>query len=93
MLLTRQQIKAKKRHAKRLGQLLKEVRVELQHNIGMLEDSCIERGSWESREISGSHDTYSVIGDILAIANEWERLNHFEIEERLSQVEEKFYPD
>ena len=93
MLLTRQQIKAKKRHAKRLGQLLKEVRIELQQNIGTLESSCIEHGSWEGTEISGSHETYSVIGDILAIANEWDRLNHFEIDEKLSQVEAKFYPD
>lgn len=91
MLLTRQQLKAKKRNAKRLGQLLKDARIELDQNIATLEEIALDHGSWEMADILGSQTTNSLIGQILAIADEWEQLNHFEIEEKLSRIEDKFY--
>ncbi|HBB32982.1 MAG TPA: hypothetical protein DDZ80_32750 [Cyanobacteria bacterium UBA8803] len=91
MLLTRQQIKAKKRNAKRLGQLLKEARIELEHSIALLEDTALDQGDWEMAELSSSQNAHSVIGEILAIADEWHQLNHFQIEEKLSLIEGKFY--
>ncbi|MBE9126600.1 hypothetical protein IQ257_15685 [Coleofasciculus sp. LEGE 07092] len=91
MLLTRQQIKAKKRNAKRLGQLLKDARRELEQTVAALEDTALVDGSLEMADISGSQNINSLIGQILAIANEWSRLNHFEIEEKLDQIEGKFY--
>ena len=91
MLLTRQQVKAKKRNAKRLGQLLRDASTELQQNLGVFEDSYLEHGSWERGQLSGSHNAHSLIGQILAIADQWDQLNHFQIEERLSQIEENFY--
>lgn len=93
MLLTRQQIKAKKRNAKRLGQLLKDVSLELQQNLVVIEDSCVECGDWEGIHLSSSQNAHSVIGQILTIADDWERLNHFQIEEKLSQIEAHFYPN
>jgi RNA polymerase-interacting CarD/CdnL/TRCF family regulator len=91
MLLTRQQIKAKKRNAKRLGQLLQDARQELVKSIAMLEDTTIEEGIWQLPDVSGSHKAHSAIGQILAIANQWNDLNHFEIEEKLSLIENTFY--
>ncbi|NEO30536.1 MAG: hypothetical protein F6K36_08895 [Symploca sp. SIO3C6] len=93
MLLTRQQIKAKKRNAKRLGQLLKDVSMELQENLVVIEDSCVEHGDWEEIHLSSSQNAHSVIGQILTVAGDWERLNHFQIEEKLSQIEAHFYPN
>ena len=93
MLLTRQQIKAKKRNAQRLAQLLKDARRELEENLAVIEDTAIEQGSWRIADISGSQDAHSVIGQILAIADKWHQFNHFEIEQQLSQIEQKFYPD
>ncbi|HAG83111.1 MAG TPA: hypothetical protein DD379_05440 [Cyanobacteria bacterium UBA11162] len=91
MLQTRQQLKAKKRNAKRLGQLLKQARIELEQSIATLEDTAIDQGSWEMTDISSSQNFHSVIGQILAIADEWHQLNHFQIEEKLSQIEHRFY--
>ena len=91
MLLTRQQIKAKKRNAKRLGQLLQDARHELVQSIAMLEDTTIDEGIWQLPDISTSHKAHSAIGQILAIANQWNELNHFEIEEKLSLIENTFY--
>lgn len=93
MLLTRQQAKAKKRNAQRLGQLLKDARIEFDHNLGVFEDNCLEEGSWGIADLSCVQEAHLVIGQILAIAKEWEELNHFQIEERLSEIEEEFYPD
>jgi len=93
MLLTRQQVKAKKRHARRLGQLLRDARIELDHNLGVFEDNCIEDGSWGVADIACSQDAHLLIGQILTIAAAWEELNHFEIEEKLSEIEEQFYPN
>jgi L-rhamnose isomerase len=93
MLLTRQQAKAQKRNAKRLGQLLKEVRTELEQSLAALEDTAIENGSWGMTEMSYSQDAYSLIGQILAIADKWEQCNHFEIDEQLAQIEKKVYID
>lgn len=93
MLLTRQQAKAQRRNAKRLGQLLKEARTELEQSLAALEDTAIENGSWGTTEMSYSQDAHSLIGQILAIANQWEQCNHFEIDEQLSQIEAKFYID
>ncbi|MEQ8537551.1 MAG: hypothetical protein RIB93_08825 [Coleofasciculus sp. D1-CHI-01] len=91
MLLTRQQLKAKKRNAKRLSQLLQDARRELEHNIIMLEDTVLDQGIWQMSDILPSQNTHSVIGEILAIADAWEQLNHFEIEEKLDNIEGKFY--
>lgn len=93
MLLTRQQAKAQKRNAKRLGQLLKDARAELEQSLVVLEDSAIEDGSWVMKELSYSQNVYSVLGQILAIADKWEQCNHFEIDEKLSQLEQNFYQD
>ncbi|MBD0363655.1 MAG: hypothetical protein ICV55_12935 [Coleofasciculus sp. C3-bin4] len=93
MLLTRQQIKAQKRNAQRLGQLLQDARKELEQSLAVIEHTAIAQGSWGTADVSYSQDAYSVIGQILAIAEEWNHFNHFEIEEKLSQIEEKFYPD
>ncbi len=93
MLLTRQQAKAQKRNAKRLGQLLKDARTELEQSLAVLEDTAIEEGDWGMGTLSCSQNAYSLIGQILAIADKWEQCNHFEIDEKLSQIERKFYPD
>jgi hypothetical protein len=93
MLLTRQQAKAQKRNAKRLGQLLKEARTELEQSLAALEDTAIENGSWGMTEMSYSQDAYSLIGQILALADKWEQCNHFEIDEQLAQIEKKVYID
>lgn len=93
MLLTRQQAKAQKRNAKRLGQLLKDARAELEQSLVVLEDSAIEDGSWVMKELSYSQNVYSVLGQILAIADKWEQCNHFELDEKLSQLEQNFYQD
>jgi hypothetical protein len=93
MLLTRQQIKAKKRNAQRLAQLLKDARRELEQSLTVIEDTVIEQGFWGTADISCSQDAHSVIGQILAIADKWHQCNHFEIEEKLSQIEKEFYPD
>ena len=91
MLLTRQQAKAQKRNAKRLGQLLKDARTELEQSLAVLEDTAIEDGGWGMLELSCSQDAYSLMGQILAIADKWEQCNHFEIDEKLSQIESKVY--
>ena len=91
MLLTRQQAKAQKRNAKRLGELLKDVRRELDQSLTLIEETAIDHGSWGIADISGSQETYSVMGQILVIAEKWEQCNHFEIDEQLSQLEKKFY--
>ncbi len=93
MLLTRQQIKAKKRNAQRLAQLLKDARRELEQSLTVIEDTAIEQGLLGMADISCSQDAHSVIGQILAIADKWYQCNHFEIEEKLSQIEKEFYPD
>ena len=93
MLLTRQQAKAQKRNAKRLGQLLREARRELEENLNLLEDTAIEDGGWGMAQLSCSQDAYSLMGQILAIADKWEQCNHFEIDEKLSQIEQQFYQD
>ncbi len=93
MLLTRQQVKAQKRNAKRLGQLLQDARKELDQSLTVVEHTAIAQGSWGVSDISYSQEAHSVIGKILAIAEEWNHLNHFEIEEKLSQLEQKFYQD
>lgn len=93
MLLTRQQAKAQKRNAKRLGQLLKDARRELEQSLLVLEDTAIEDGDWGMAALSGSQNTYSLVGQILAIADKWEQCNHFEIDEKLSQLEQRFYTD
>ncbi|GAB4191549.1 MAG: hypothetical protein Fur006_34830 [Coleofasciculaceae cyanobacterium] len=93
MLLTRQQAKAQKRNAKRLGQLLKDARMELEQSLATLEDTAIGDGSWGMTVLSCSQDTYSLLGQILAIADKWEQCNHFEIDEKLSQIEQQFYQD
>ncbi len=93
MLLTRQQAKAQKRNAKRLGQLLKDARRELEENLTLIEDTAIEDGSWGMTTLSCSQNTYSLMGQILELADKWEQCNHFEIDEKLSQIESKFYQD
>lgn len=93
MLLTRQQIKAKKRNAQRLAQLLKDARRELDQSLTIIEDTAIEQGVWGMADISCSQDAHSVIGQILVLADKWHQCNHFEIEEKLSQIEKEFYPD
>jgi hypothetical protein len=91
MLLTRQQAKAQKRNARRLGQLLKDIRTELEQSLATIEYSAIEDGSWGRVELSYSQDAYSLIGQILALADNWEQCNHFEIDEKLSEIEGQFY--
>lgn len=93
MLLTRQQIKASKRNAQRLGQLLQDARKELEESLTVIEHTAIAQGSLGMDDISCSQEVYSVIGQILAIADQWNQFNHFEIEEKLSQIEEKLYQD
>jgi len=93
MLLTRQQAKAQKRNAKRLGQLLRDARIQLEQHLAVFEESAIEDGGWGSVHMSCSHDAYSLIGQILAIADKWEQCNHFEIDEKLSQIEQQIYAD
>jgi hypothetical protein len=93
MLLTRQQAKAQKRNAKRLGQLLRDARKELEQSLLVFEESAIEDGGWGNLEISCSQDAYSLIGQILEVAQLWEGCNHFEIEDKLSQIEDKIYQD
>ena len=93
MLLTRQQAKAQKRNAKRLGELLKDVRKELDQSLAIIEETALGHGSWGMADISCSQETYSVIGQILALADKWEQCNHFEIDEKLSQLEKEFYQD
>lgn len=93
MLLTRQQVKANKRNAQRLGQLLKDASKELEQSLGIIEHTAIAQGSWGSSDISYSQDAHSMIGDILALANRWEQYNHFEIDEKLSKIEDKLYQD
>ena len=92
MLLTRQQAKAQKRNAKRLGQLLRDARRDLEENLNLLEDTAIEDGAWGIAQLSCSQDAYSLMGQILAIADNWEQCNHFEIDDKLSDIERKFYP-
>ncbi len=91
MLLTRQQIKAQKRNAKRLGELLKDARKELEQSLAVIECSAVGNGSWGMKDVSYSKDAYSIIGQLLALADGWERFNHFEIEEKLSELENEFY--
>ncbi len=91
MLLTRQQAKAQKRNAKRLGQLLQDARRELEQSLLVLEGSALEDGSWVTADLSGSQNAYSVVGQLLAIADKWEQCNHFEIDEKLSEIEQTFY--
>ncbi|HEY9599943.1 MAG TPA: hypothetical protein V6D33_19960 [Cyanophyceae cyanobacterium] len=91
MVLTRQQAKAQKRNAKRLGQLLKDVRMELEQNLTTLEETAIEQSHWEITNISCSKDMHCVMGQLLLLADKWHQFNHFEIDEKLSQLEEKFY--
>jgi hypothetical protein len=91
MLLTRQQIKAQKRNAKRLGELLKDARKELEQSLALIECSATGNGSWGMADVSHSKDAYSVIGQLLTLADKWEQFNHFEIEEKLSQIEHEFY--
>lgn len=93
MLLTRQQIKASKRNAQRLGQLLQDARKELEQSLGIIEHTAIAQGSWGDKDISYSQNAHTVIGEILAIANRWEQYNHFEIDQKLSQIEANFYQD
>ena len=93
MLLTRQQVKAKKRNAQRLGQLLKDARKELEQSLVLIEHTAIAQGCWGMADISCSQDAHSIIGQILTLANQWNQFNHFEIDEKLSELEEKFYPD
>jgi len=93
MLLTRQQVKASKRNAQRLGQLLQDARKELEKNLAIIEHTAIAQGSWGNSDISYSQNAHTVIGEILAIANRWEQYNHFEIDEKLSQIEDKLYQD
>lgn len=93
MLLTRQQIKASKRNAQRLGQLLKDASKELEQSLAVIEHTAIAQGSWGVSDISYSQNTHSVIGQILTIADQWHHFNHFEIDEKLSQIEETFYQD
>jgi hypothetical protein len=93
MLLTRQQIKAKKRNAQRLGQLLKDARKELEQSLAIIEHTAITQGAWGMSDVSYSQNTHSVIRQILAIAQEWNQFNHFEIEEKLSQLEQEFYQE
>ena len=93
MLLTRQQVKANKRNAQRLGQLLQDVRKELEQNLVVVEHTAIAQGSWGSSDISHSQNAHTVIGEILAIANRWEQYNHFEIDQKLSKIEASFYQD
>ncbi|MCA1993342.1 MAG: hypothetical protein LDL41_15075 [Coleofasciculus sp. S288] len=93
MLLTRQQAKAQKRNAKRLGQLLKDARRELEQNLAVLEDTALEDGSVGPIALSCSQNAYCLIGQILTIADQWEQFNHFEIEEQLSHIEKKVYKD
>lgn len=93
MLLTRQQVKANKRNAQRLGQLLQDARKELEQSLGIIEHTAIAQGALGSSDISYSQNAHSVIGDILAIANRWEQYNHFEIDEKLTEIEDKLYQD
>ncbi|MBD1808336.1 MAG: hypothetical protein KME25_00335 [Symplocastrum torsivum CPER-KK1] len=93
MLLTRQQAKAQKRNAKRLGQLLQDARKELEQSLGVIECTAIDQGTWGRTDVSYSQEAHSVIGQILAIANSWHQFNHFEIDEKLSQLEKQFYQD
>ena len=93
MLLTRQQVKAKKRNAQRLGQLLKDARKELEQSLAVIEHTAIAQGCLGAADISCSQDAHSIIGQILTLANQWNQFNHFEIDEKLSELEEKFYPD
>ncbi|MBO1348260.1 MAG: hypothetical protein EBE86_013110 [Hormoscilla sp. GUM202] len=91
MLLTRQQAKAQKRNAKRLGQILLDARIELDHRLAYLEETAIYHGDWELATLSDSQEVYAVIGELLTIAEKLSESNHFEIEDKLSQVEDKFY--
>ena len=91
MLLTRQQAKAQKRNAKRLGQLLLDARRELDYRLADLEETAISDGAWEMVTLSDSQEVYAVIGELLTIAEELTQCNHFEIEDKLSLVEDKFY--
>ncbi|MEO8892978.1 MAG: hypothetical protein ABI417_15930 [Coleofasciculaceae cyanobacterium] len=91
MLLTRQQVKASKRNAQRLGQLLQDARKELEKSLGIIEHTAIAQGALGSSDISCSQNVHSVIGDILTIANCWDQYNHFEIEEKLTEIEDKLY--
>lgn len=93
MLLTRQQVKANKRNAQRLGQLLQDVRKELEQNLLVIEHTAIAQGSLCDSDISYSQNAHTVIGEILAIANRWEHYNHFEIDQKLSKIEANFYQD
>ena len=93
MLLTRQQVKASKRNAQRLGQLLQDARKELEQSLAIIEHTAIAQGSWGTSEIAYSQNAHSIIGDILAIANRWDQFNHFEIDEKLSEIEDKLYHD
>ena len=93
MLLTRQQVKASKRNAQRLGQLLQDARKELEQSLSIIEHTAIAQGSWGTSEIGYSQNAHSIIGDILAIANHWDQFNHFEIDEKLSEIEDKLYQD
>lgn len=93
MLLTRQQIKAQKRNAQRLGQLLQDARKELEQSLTVIENTALEQGYWGMTDISCSQDVHSLIGQILAIADNWNKFNHFEIEEKLTKIEQNFYPD
>lgn len=93
MLLTRQQVKASKRNAQRLGQLLQDARKELEQSLAIIEHTAIAQGSWGTSEIGYSQNAHSIIGDILAIANRWDQFNHFEIDEKLSEIEDKLYQD
>ncbi len=91
MLLTRQQAKANKRNAQRLGQLLQDARKELEQSLGIIEHTAIAQGSLGSSDISYSQNAHSVIGEILTIAHRWDQFNHFEIDEKLSEIEDKLY--
>ncbi len=93
MLLTRQQAKAQKRNAKWLGQLLQDARKELEFSSSTLEETALEQGSWEKAELSRTQDAYQVLGQLLALADQWHQLNRFEIEEKLSQIEQRGEPN
>ena len=91
MLLTRQEVKAQKRNAKRLGQILLDARRELDDRLADLEETAIYHGAWEMATLSDSQEVYAVIGELLTIAEKLPDCNHFEIEEKLSQLEDQFY--
>lgn len=93
MLLTRQQAKAQKRNAKWLGQLLQDARKELEFSSSTLEETALEQGSWDGTELSRARDAYQVIGQLLVLADQWHHLNRFEIEEKLSQIEQRGEPN